>query len=95
MAYTHLRRKRKTYGFRKTYKRAKKKDSWYSEQLERGAEIEHEHHKTLKAFKKGKLTLKQAEKAIAKDHLKENKQYYQFTSKGGKEYMVSMKKGRE
>ena len=48
----------------------------YSTQLKIGRKVEKEHSKTYALSQKKKLTRKQFYDSIAKDHLKEDKNYY-------------------
>jgi hypothetical protein len=49
--------------------------------LKQGTEIEMEHAKTIAEFKKQSVSLKEVARKIAKDHLKENPNYYKIISK--------------
>ena len=49
--------------------------------VRQGTEIEMEHAKTIAEFKKQGITLKEVARKIAKDHLKENPNYYKIISK--------------
>lgn len=52
-----------------------------------GTRIEMEHKDTIKKFKKGNISLESVARSIAKDHLKENPNYYNIISK------LKLKKG--
>ena len=54
------------------------KRNYYESQLNKGAKIEMEHTSSKKMAKK-----------IANDHLKENIDYYKYSSGKGKEFLVS------
>ena len=49
--------------------------------VKQGTEIEMEHAKTIAEFKKQGVSLKEVARKIAKDHLKENPNYYKIISK--------------
>ena len=49
--------------------------------VKQGTEIEMEHAKTIAEFKKQGISLKEVARKIAKDHLKENPNYYKIISK--------------
>lgn len=49
--------------------------------VRQGTEIEMEHAKTIAEFKKQGISLKQVARKIAKDHLKENPNYYKIITK--------------
>ena len=49
--------------------------------VRQGTEIEMEHAKTIAEFKKQGISLKEVARKIAKDHLKENPNYYKIISK--------------
>jgi hypothetical protein len=55
--------------------------------INEGTRIEMEHKDTIKKFKKGNISLESVARSIAKDHLKENPNYYNIISK------LKLKKG--
>lgn len=55
------------------------KNNYYSSQLIKGSKIEMEHTKSKKVAQQ-----------IAKDHLKENVNYYKYTKSKGKEFLISI-----
>ena len=65
---------------RKSYKKSYRR-TWKG--LKKGTKIEMEHTKSKRFASK-----------IARDHLKENKNYYKYVKKGGKEYLVTKHKGK-
>lgn len=48
----------------------------YNQQLKKGIKVEKEHKRTYNLSQKKKLSKKQFYESIAKDHLKEDKNYY-------------------
>lgn len=48
----------------------------YKQQLRKGIKVESEHKKTYNLSQRKKLSKKQFYESIAKDHLKEDKNYY-------------------
>jgi hypothetical protein len=49
--------------------------------IRQGTEMEMEHAKTIKAYKKSGVNIKEVARQIAKDHLKENPNYYKILTK--------------
>ena len=52
-------------------------------ELKKGLQIEREHYQSLKPFLKPGVKFEQVSKAIAKDHVKEDKKYYSKLKKAG------------